>query len=214
MLIATLALTIPHTGFAAQAAGRAAGAAGGALQDGRRVAVPARRSAGVSQGQRNRAPVVQRSQRGRAGKAPKGRKNDRRDYRVYVPRRPRQPAVVYPRRAPVRYSGPYYDVQRTYLGRTGFSLSFLYSAGWGDVYVEFGRPVPETVYVVPAPILAPAPVSLRRSGSIHIPPGYLPPRGLCRVWYPGTPPGHQPPPTDCDSAYWYAPAGSYIVYGG
>lgn len=120
----------------------------------------------------------------------------------------------YSRRAPVRYSRPYYDVRRTYLGRTGFSLSFLYSAGWGDVYVEFGRPVPESVYVIPAPILAPAPVSLRRPGSIHIPPGHLPPRGLCRVWYPGTPPGHQPPPTDCDSAYWYAPAGSYIVYGG
>ncbi len=33
-----------------------------------------------------------------------------------------------------------------------------------------------------------------------IPPGHLPPDGLCRVWYDGVPPGRQPRPTDCNEA--------------
>ena len=33
-----------------------------------------------------------------------------------------------------------------------------------------------------------------------IPPGHLPPQGLCRVWYDGVPPGRQPAPTDCYQA--------------
>ncbi len=45
----------------------------------------------------------------------------------------------------------------------------------------------------------------RRSGdrrargprSLHIPKGHRPPRGLCRLWYPGHPPGQQPAPMDC-----------------
>ena len=38
----------------------------------------------------------------------------------------------------------------------------------------------------------------RKKGWVQgIPPGHLPPPGLCRVWLPDTPPGHQPPPTDC-----------------
>jgi hypothetical protein len=33
-----------------------------------------------------------------------------------------------------------------------------------------------------------------------IPPGHVPPDGLCRVWYEGVPPGRQPRPTGCDEA--------------
>ena len=33
-----------------------------------------------------------------------------------------------------------------------------------------------------------------------IPPGHLPPEGLCRVWYDGVPPGRQPRPTNCNDA--------------
>lgn len=33
-----------------------------------------------------------------------------------------------------------------------------------------------------------------------IPPGHLPPEGLCRVWYDGVPPGRQPRPTNCYQA--------------
>src|SRR5512145_959134 len=31
----------------------------------------------------------------------------------------------------------------------------------------------------------------------RVPPGHMPPRGQCRVWYSDRPPGHQPPPGDC-----------------
>jgi len=40
----------------------------------------------------------------------------------------------------------------------------------------------------------------RTSTSAHIPPGQLPPRGMCRVWIDGVPPGRQPAVTDCATA--------------
>lgn len=40
-----------------------------------------------------------------------------------------------------------------------------------------------------------------RSGtSSRVPPGHLPPAGMCRVWIEGVPPGHQPKPTSCANA--------------
>ena len=33
-----------------------------------------------------------------------------------------------------------------------------------------------------------------------IPPGQMPPSGMCRVWYDGVPPGRQPRPTSCTEA--------------
>lgn len=56
----------------------------------------------------------------------------------------------------------------------------------------------------------------KRRGRVDhgVPPGHLPPPGLCRIWYPGVPPGHQPPPTDCGYAFRYAPYGSFVVSGG
>ena len=33
-----------------------------------------------------------------------------------------------------------------------------------------------------------------------IPPGHLPPAGLCQVWYDGVPPGRQPRPMSCSAA--------------
>lgn len=53
----------------------------------------------------------------------------------------------------------------------------------------------------------------RKSGKI--PPGHLPPPGLCRVWYDGVPPGHQPPATSCaDARYEAARSGGRLIYGG
>lgn len=49
-----------------------------------------------------------------------------------------------------------------------------------------------------------------------IPPGHLPPEGLCRVWYDGVPPGRQPRPTGCYEAERIAsrdPA-ARVIYGG
>jgi hypothetical protein len=48
--------------------------------------------------------------------------------------------------------------------------------------------------------------------TLGIPPGHLPPPGLCRVWLSGTPPGHQPKARSCSLIERTAPAGSLIVY--
>jgi hypothetical protein len=50
------------------------------------------------------------------------------------------------------------------------------------------------------------------AATLGIPPGQLPPPGLCRVWLPGTPPGHQPRARTCALIERSAPAGSLIVY--
>lgn len=47
----------------------------------------------------------------------------------------------------------------------------------------------------------------------RIPPGQLPPRGLCRVWINGVPPGQQPPVTDCATAERNRVANSRVIYG-
>lgn len=48
-----------------------------------------------------------------------------------------------------------------------------------------------------------------------IPPGHLPPDGLCRVWYDGVPPGRQPAPTSCSEAERIASRtpSARVVYG-
>jgi hypothetical protein len=46
-----------------------------------------------------------------------------------------------------------------------------------------------------------------------IPPGHLPPPGMCRVWIDGVPPGRQPAPTDCATARRRAPRYARVVYG-
>ena len=55
----------------------------------------------------------------------------------------------------------------------------------------------------------------RKKGWVQgIPPGHLPPPGLCRAWLPDTPPGHQPPPGDCGRVRAGLPEGARLVYGG
>jgi hypothetical protein len=46
-----------------------------------------------------------------------------------------------------------------------------------------------------------------------IPPGHLPPRGMCRVWIDGVPPGQQPRVTDCATAERNRVANSRVIYG-
>ena len=54
-----------------------------------------------------------------------------------------------------------------------------------------------------------------RRGAYGIPPGHLPPRGMCRVWYDGRPPGHQPSATSCRAAERQAwRHGGRVIYGG
>ena len=52
------------------------------------------------------------------------------------------------------------------------------------------------VYVPTAPVHEVVYYYTQRA-AVRVPPGHLPPPGLCRAWYPGTPPGHQPPPERC-----------------
>ena len=46
-----------------------------------------------------------------------------------------------------------------------------------------------------------------------IPPGQLPPAGMCRIWIDGVPPGHQPAPTDCQTAVATKPANARVIWG-
>ena len=46
-----------------------------------------------------------------------------------------------------------------------------------------------------------------------IPPGHMPPPGMCRIWIDGVPPGRQPRPTDCATARRNRPHNARIIYG-
>jgi hypothetical protein len=50
--------------------------------------------------------------------------------------------------------------------------------------------------------------------STRIPPGQMPPAGMCRVWIDGVPPGQQPAPTDCQTAVATKPANARVIFGG
>lgn len=50
-------------------------------------------------------------------------------------------------------------------------------------------------------------------GASRVPPGHLPPPGLCRIWINGVPPGRQPRPTDCATAERYRPSNARVIYG-
>jgi hypothetical protein len=52
-----------------------------------------------------------------------------------------------------------------------------------------------------------------RRKSDHIPPGQLPPAGMCRIWIDGVPPGRQPAPTDCQTAVATKPANARVIWG-
>ena len=47
----------------------------------------------------------------------------------------------------------------------------------------------------------------------EIPPAYVPPAGMCRVWLRDVPPMQQPAPTDCRSALRTKPVGAAVIYG-
>ena len=54
-----------------------------------------------------------------------------------------------------------------------------------------------------------------RYNSQGIPPGQLPPAGMCRVWYDGVPPGRQPRATNCNEAERIASriSNARVIYG-
>jgi hypothetical protein len=77
----------------------------------------------------------------------------------------------------------------------------------------------KTAALVLAGLFTAAPLSAHAQGRNRakgIPPGHLPPPGLCRVWYDGTPPGHQPPSMSCREAERIAARdrNARVIYGG
>lgn len=70
------------------------------------------------------------------------------------------------------------------------------------------------IIFVTALMAAPAAAQGRRD-SQGIPPGQMPPDGLCRVWYDGRPPGQQPRATNCDEAERVASRNrnARVIYG-
>ena len=50
-------------------------------------------------------------------------------------------------------------------------------------------------------------------GGGGVPPGHLPPAGMCRIWIDGTPPGLQPPATSCAEAYRRVPTNGRVIHG-
>ena len=75
---------------------------------------------------------------------------------------------------------------------------------WGDPY----RPVARDVYVRPAYWEA-----RYRGNAVRVPPGHLPPPGMCRLWYPGRPPGHQPRPVRCAHLAGWVPVDAVVIGG-
>jgi len=52
-----------------------------------------------------------------------------------------------------------------------------------------------------------------RNGNQGVPPGQMPPAGMCRIWIDGVPPGRQPRPTDCATARARVPVNGRVIYG-
>jgi hypothetical protein len=50
-------------------------------------------------------------------------------------------------------------------------------------------------------------------GIFRVPPGQMPPTGMCRIWIDGVPPGRQPAPMNCEVAARRMPANAHLVYG-
>ena len=82
----------------------------------------------------------------------------------------------------------------------GIQLSWHWSeSGWNH-----GPVVDGYVHYTDAPryaVVTHEPVRVRPAPRFRVPPGHMPPAGMCRVWYMGRPPGHQPRPTSCARAF-------------
>jgi hypothetical protein len=53
----------------------------------------------------------------------------------------------------------------------------------------------------------------RGNGPDKVPPGHMPPAGMCRIWIDDVPPGRQPKPTDCTTARRRVPDNARVIYG-
>jgi hypothetical protein len=72
-----------------------------------------------------------------------------------------------------------------------------------------------TALTLAALVAVAAPVSAqgRNRGPDKVPPGHMPPAGMCRIWIDGVPPGRQPKPTNCATARRRVPDNARVIYG-
>jgi len=95
-----------------------------------------------------------------------------------------------------------------------FLLSFSLMVAGCEGVVVVGEPLPDEYPLPPEGKGGPS-VVYKSTGlypvALHIPPGHLPPPGMCRIWYPDRPPGHQPPPNDCAYLTGRVPFGAWLI---
>ena len=53
----------------------------------------------------------------------------------------------------------------------------------------------------------------RQKSIVRVPPGHLPSRGMCRIWYTDRPPGHQPPQGNCRTLSRRVPFNAVLIRG-
>jgi hypothetical protein len=90
------------------------------------------------------------------------------------------------------------------LNRWGFAVlaaGFL-AAGTPAASQGFPRGLPSKIPGLP-----------KRSQQQTVPPAYLPPAGMCRIWIEGVPPSQQPAPTDCNTAVRNRPVNGKVIFG-
>ena len=77
---------------------------------------------------------------------------------------------------------------------------------------DLARRVPQGAILVDGGA-APKPAVVPTSLEVKVPPGHMPPKGKCRIWYPGRPPGHQGAIGECADLERRVPQGAALVRG-
>ncbi|MDQ6831320.1 MAG: hypothetical protein M3081_20865, partial [Gemmatimonadota bacterium] len=78
---------------------------------------------------------------------------------------------------------------------------------------EIMQRIVRTLSVISALAAGASVAAAQDRGYDRIPPGQMPPAGLCRIWIDGVPPGRQPAATDCRTAERNVPRNGRVIYG-
>lgn len=81
---------------------------------------------------------------------------------------------------------------------------------------QLARRVPHGAILVdggPAAVQTPGASVKPASLQVKVPPGHMPPKGKCRIWFPDRPPGRQPSVGECGDLERRVPQGAALVRG-